>query len=371
MDRWRDGGDGWRECLEAYVRRLDRMETGDAPALSGLVEDWAFLKHCGDKYRRLSAGRAAGGRPVRAETAFRPVWTIRRPGGPRVRIRLARRLVYGDGREEERIEQETLDFVCRGGRWTIARLVPDVPEKRGHGGNVPPASGQATCGPAAGSSAHEPAKAGSPARAPATVGLSARAPATVGPSARIPPDGSGSTDGRENRRGARAVRYDREAAKAYADAWWNGTNPKFHRFAVDCTNYVSQCLFAGGLPMDYTGRRDSGWWYMGYAGGAERWSYSWAVAHSLRQYMASGSRPPRGMPKEDPRELDIGDVIFYDWDGDGRWQHSAIVTGRDRDGWPLVNAHTSDSKRRFWDYRDSYAWSTRTRYAFLHVPDEL
>lgn len=123
--------------------------------------------------------------------------------------------------------------------------------------------------------------------------------------------------------------------------------------------------------MDYTGRRDSGWWYEGYAGGTERWSFSWAVAHSLQLYLLSGSHPKRGTEKADARELSIGDIISYDWDGDGRWQHTTIVTGHDRDGWPLVNAHTNNSKRRFWDYRDSYAWSERTRYTFIHIPDGL
>lgn len=121
--------------------------------------------------------------------------------------------------------------------------------------------------------------------------------------------------------------------------------------------------------MDYTGRRETGWWYEGYVGGRERWSFSWAVAHSLRAYLLGGSSPARGIPKADARELDIGDVICYDWDGDGRWQHTVIVTDHDARGWPLVNAHTNNSRNRFWDYRDSYAWSEQTRYAFIHVPD--
>lgn len=45
--------------------------------------------------------------------------------------------------------------------------------------------------------------------------------------------------------GSKEVRYRREEAAAYADRWWKDGNPEFEVFDVDCTNYVSQCLFAG------------------------------------------------------------------------------------------------------------------------------
>src|SRR5690606_32690275 len=74
----------------------------------------------------------------------------------------------------------------------------------------------------------------------------------------------------------RAYLYEREAARAYAERHWNEPNPQFIHFDVDCTNYVSQCLYAGGAPMNYTGGRESGWWYKGRSGGRELWSYSWS-----------------------------------------------------------------------------------------------
>jgi hypothetical protein len=57
--------------------------------------------------------------------------------------------------------------------------------------------------------------------------------------------------------------YRREAVVAYAERWWNEPNNAYENFDVNCTNYVSQCIFAGGMPMHYTGRRESGWWYKG------------------------------------------------------------------------------------------------------------
>ena len=50
-------------------------------------------------------------------------------------------------------------------------------------------------------------------------------------------------------------RFDRAAAAAYAVAWANHRNPLFPDFSGnqggggDCTNFVSQCMLAGGWPM--------------------------------------------------------------------------------------------------------------------------
>jgi hypothetical protein len=173
------------------------------------------------------------------------------------------------------------------------------------------------------------------------------------------------------RQSVRRNSYNREAAVQYANQWWNSANPRFHHFEVDCTNFVSQCLFAGAIPMHYTNRRDSGWWYEGYVGGRERWSYSWAVAHSLQTYLLSSQGGVRAERKREASELSLGDVISYDWEGDARFTHTTIVTGFDPSGAPLVNAHTNDSAHRHWEYRDSYAWTANTRYTFIHIPDYI
>ncbi|WP_239617854.1 amidase domain-containing protein [Cohnella mopanensis] len=166
--------------------------------------------------------------------------------------------------------------------------------------------------------------------------------------------------------------YLREAAVAYAERWWNEPNAAYENFEVNCTNYVSQCFFAGGAPMNYTGRRPSGWWYKGYANKDEMWSYSWAVANSLKHYM--GNPRAWGLRAEavsGPEALKLGDVICYDWEGNGRVGHNTIVTAFTPEGMPLVNANTVSSRHRFWDYKDSYAWTENTRYHFYRIADEF
>ena len=72
-----------------------------------------------------------------------------------------------------------------------------------------------------------------------------------------------------------------------------------------------------------------------------------------------------------PETLQLGDVICYDWEGDGRFQHNTIVTAFTPEGMPLVNANTVSSRHRYWDYRDSYAWTDRTQYRFFHLTNEF
>lgn len=169
----------------------------------------------------------------------------------------------------------------------------------------------------------------------------------------------------------RSILYDRQKAQLYADTWWDKNNPQYLGFDVDCSNFVSQCLFAGGASMNYTGKRETGWWYKGRINNQEQWSFSWSVAHSLQSYLSYSKSGLRANVVDRADQLTIGDVIVYDWDGDAKFQHSVIVSAMDSQGQPLVNAHTTNSKHRFWDYRDSHAWSEKTQYRFLHILDLL
>ncbi|HEX7063525.1 MAG TPA: amidase domain-containing protein [Bacillales bacterium] len=159
-------------------------------------------------------------------------------------------------------------------------------------------------------------------------------------------------------------RYRRLEAVRYADKWWNSYNPAYRTFDVDCTNYISQCLRAGGSPMVGQPNRSRGWWY-----GGRNWSYSWAVAHSLRWYLPGATVGLRAREMASADQLIPGDVICYDFEGDGRWDHSTIVTARDPKGEPLVNAHTSNCRRHYWAYEDSVAWTPNIQYKFFRISD--
>ncbi|RYM05779.1 hypothetical protein EWH99_05040 [Sporolactobacillus sp. THM7-7] len=166
--------------------------------------------------------------------------------------------------------------------------------------------------------------------------------------------------------GEPAVRaaYDRLEAVRYAENWWNRRNPRFPNVTNDCTNYVSQCLFAGGIPMTGQPVRNRGWWHQ-----RNNWSFSWAVANSLCLYLNRSGNIIGAVEEDRPEKLVPGDVICYDFEGDGRWNHNTIVTAKDAFGEPLVNAHTYDCRMREWSYRDSPAWTENIRYKFFHIKD--
>jgi len=163
--------------------------------------------------------------------------------------------------------------------------------------------------------------------------------------------------------------YNRVKAVEYANIWWNSYNPRFKVFEDDCTNFVSQCLWAGGAPFSF-GERSRGWWYKG-EGNTANWSFSWAVAHSLRWYLANSNSGLRATEVANPRDLELGDVICYDFDGDGKWQHNSIVTAKSLNGFPLVNAHTVNSRNRDWSYESSTSWTERIKYKFYHIVDRF
>lgn len=161
--------------------------------------------------------------------------------------------------------------------------------------------------------------------------------------------------------------YDRRSAVQYAERWWNDVNPDYRYFSDNnCTNFISQCLRAGGAPMRGYPNRATGWWYQ-----AGDWSFSWSVAHSMRWYLSGSTKGLRGFELAEPTELTAGDVICYDFEGDGRWDHTTIVVAKDRNQMPLVNAQTNNSRHRYWDYQDSLAWTPNCQYKFFHIGTDM
>ena len=159
-----------------------------------------------------------------------------------------------------------------------------------------------------------------------------------------------------------SFQYNRLKAVQYAERWWNSHNPAYKKFENDCTNFISQCLHIGGAPMRGYPVKGSGWWLQN-----NNWSYSWVVAHSLKLYFANSKSGLRAREVSSPDQLLLGDIICYDFEGDGRFNHNTIVTGKDANGMPLVNAHTYNSRMRYWAYEDSSAYTPKMKYKFYTI----
>ncbi|CAI6080231.1 amidase domain-containing protein [Cohnella sp. JJ-181] len=344
--------DGVKKALVEYVNAVNEADLNRSPEALGRVgdEEHRFrLEKRTHALRRREAVQSA--RPRRGEIRARVVRWSEREKEAFVDLQLRIVRACGAGRDaytEERIERERIRLVPFGGVWRLDRAEPLGDER---------SSASVMAYGAAGEWQVAPSVPFIPARDGYALWLSADPGAQAVPWAN-PYGGTA----------ARSAPYDREAAAAYAEAWWDKGNPAYETFEVNCTNYVSQCLFAGGAPMNYTGKRESGWWYHGQSGDQERWSYSWAVANSLQHYL-SQPRPAglRATRVERPEQLSPGDVICYDWDGNGQYRHNTIVTAATPEGMPLVNANTVPSRHRYWDYRDSYAWTENTRYRFYRI----
>jgi hypothetical protein len=332
----------WKPVLYEYVRSANEREAdyGEGASASAASGADALTEAERSRLLRLKDGHASrGAKRLGSDTALviRSVRESEREAVVDIELRKTIFVrTYGYKHTEERVDREraTLHRTPEGD-WKLARVEPIVQERYGGGG---------------------------PAGAYGNIGA---------PGLRTVPYLNERVLVRPYPEGwDRAYIYDRETARSYADRHWNEPNLQFIHFDVDCTNYVSQCLYAGGAPMNYTGGRESGWWYKGKSGGRELWSYSWSVAHALHWYLKSGRAD--GLSAEQvasAQDLTVGDVICYDFDGDGRFEHSTIVTGADGAGMPLVNAHTTNSRGRYWDYKDSYAWTDRTVYRFFHIRD--
>jgi len=136
--------------------------------------------------------------------------------------------------------------------------------------------------------------------------------------------------------------YDRGAAVDYAARWAFDRNPRYLDFrglGGDCTNVVSQCVFAGSGQMNYTA--DTGWFYIS----ADNRAAAWTGVPYFYKFMTSNAGPgPYGRPA-DLSELRPGDVVQLG-DAEGRFYHSLFVVGAGNVPSPdniRVATHTADS----------------------------
>ena len=184
-----------------------------------------------------------------------------------------------------------------------------------------------------------------------------------------------------------ASAYNGAAAAAYADTYWQNYNPAFPSFAKrggDCTNFVSQALYAGGIAMrtqpPYSG--DAAWYMLPKT--HHGWSYALSWINAQQQSIFAlqhlpgvtqvasyyGAAPGQTVAANASQ----GDIVLYDFNNDQIYDHEAIITASDGlnpDGtanWDLVDAHSNDRYHAYWTLAQYNArWAT-TRIVVLHIP---
>lgn len=135
--------------------------------------------------------------------------------------------------------------------------------------------------------------------------------------------------------------YERERALMYAERYAFSQNPLFGNFREiggNCTNFVSQCVYAGSCKMNYTAT--FGWYYITLDDRAPAWT---GVEYFYKFIVGNESVGPFG--REATRdECEVGDVIQLGRERDG-YYHTLIIVGFEEDD-ILVAAQTDDAFRR-------------------------
>lgn len=135
--------------------------------------------------------------------------------------------------------------------------------------------------------------------------------------------------------------YDRDAAVAYARKWAFGRNPEYYDFSGlggDCTNFASQCIFAGAKTMNFT--PTFGWYYKSLN---DR-SPSWTGVEFLYNFLTGNNGVGPYGEETEPDKLQIGDIIQLGR-ATGDYYHSPVVVAV-RNGRIFVAAHTNDAFNR-------------------------
>jgi len=151
------------------------------------------------------------------------------------------------------------------------------------------------------------------------------------------------------------TQYNGLLAKEYAKKWAFSRNPKYYAFdkiGGDCTNFISQCIYAGSKIMNYT--PEFGWYYIN----STNRSPSWTGVEFLYNFLVNNNSIGPFAKETSPNELKIGDVIQlgnYE-----KFYHSLLIVNKDSNN-IYVAAHNFDT------YMRNLNTYTYDKIRYLHI----
>ncbi len=155
--------------------------------------------------------------------------------------------------------------------------------------------------------------------------------------------------------------YRRQAAVNYAHQWAYSRNPAYADFqdmGGDCTNFASQCLYAGIGLMNFT--PIFGWYYRSLRDRAPAWT---GVSYFFQFVTRAQQTPGPVAELAELKDCLPGDFIQLSFDGQN-YTHTLIIVETDYPAsleTTLVAAHTNNV-----DYRPLSRYSYKN-IRFLHV----
>ncbi len=157
--------------------------------------------------------------------------------------------------------------------------------------------------------------------------------------------------------------YRADRAVAYARTWSLSRNPlfiDFTGFGGNCTNFVSQCILAGGGVMNFT--PDFGWYYNGPDDRAPAWTGVEYFFNFMTGDPAYANRNGEVGPFAEvvPRPFAVAGDVIQLADENGDWYHAMLISEiRNREIY--VCAHSDDSLDR------PLSTYTYDRIRYLHM----
>ena len=151
------------------------------------------------------------------------------------------------------------------------------------------------------------------------------------------------------------LKYDRNRALEYSKQWVLSRNPRYYDYSNiggDCTNFNSQCIYAGSGVMNYT--KTYGWYY----NNANDKAPAWTSVPYLYNFLTRNSKGPGPVGKEaGVAEVEVGDIVQLAFQDSGNFSHSLFIVQCANPAAInniLINTHTNDRE----DYPlKNYFWS--------------
>ena len=139
--------------------------------------------------------------------------------------------------------------------------------------------------------------------------------------------------------------YDNLKAIEYAKKWAYSRNPiyfDFERLGGDCTNFVSQCVFAGCGIMNYT--PVMGWYYNSLSSRAP----AWTGVNEFFNFITTNKGVGPFAKQVVYQTIELGDVIqLYN----GRSFYHTVIVTKIQDEQIYTSSHTRDTyNKRLTDY---------------------
>lgn len=152
------------------------------------------------------------------------------------------------------------------------------------------------------------------------------------------------------------IPYNREQAAEYAKTWAllrNRAFMNFDKMGGDCTNFASQCIYAGSRVMNDT--PVFGWYYKS----SNDRTPSWSGVQYLFNFLTANKEAGPYAEQVDRSSLEVGDVVQLG-NAENHFYHTPVVVGITEQD-IFIAAHTYDAYMR---PLSSYLYST---IRYLHI----